>query len=236
MLPILLGIGLALPSDVFAKERIRTVELKKDEIVTVNTALTVATIVQVPDRPLSVVVGDSEAFKVEYLDQAITIKPLSSSARSNLYIYTDYRRFDVALVTGSERSADYVVYLKPKVIPPKKPEVITWIKVERSFLAEGLLISVRRVAKTKGFALIEFGLSSKQRVPIDPASFWLTASSRTIPIENLTLPALEIDKGRIVSGLIEMRLEQLSLENSLRFEYRGKKANGVNLPRLKDWK
>jgi len=236
MLPILLGISLALPSKVLAKDRIRTVELKKDEIVTVNTALTVATIVQVPDRPLSVVVGDSEAFKVEYLDQAITIKPLSSSARSNLYIYTEYRRFDVALVTGSERSADYVVYLKPKVLPLRKPEAINWIEVDRTFEAEGLSVSVKRVAKSKRVALIEFGLRSKQRLRIDPAAFWLTLSSKTVPIESLTISDLEIDKGRIVSGLIEVSLEQLNPESSLRFEYRGKKASGVHLPRLKDWK
>jgi len=236
VLPILLGIGLTLPNEAFAKERIRTVELKKDQIVTVNTALTVATIVQVPDRPLSVVVGDSEAFKVEYLDQAITIKPLSSSARSNLYIYTDYRRFDVALVTGSERSADYVVYLKPKVTPPKKPEPITWIKVDRSFVADGILISVRRVAKAKDVALIEFGLSSKQRLRIDPAAFWLTSNTKTVPIENLTLSALETEKDRILSGLIEVKTGSLNPESILKLEYRGKKPNAVNLPRLKDWK
>lgn len=72
-----------------ASERVRRVPILGDQIVTVRTSIGIATIIQVPDRPNSVVVGDQDAFKVEYLDQAITIKPLSSRAKSNLYIYTD---------------------------------------------------------------------------------------------------------------------------------------------------
>jgi hypothetical protein len=49
--------------------------------------------------------------RVEYLDQAITIKPLSHGSKSNLYIYTDWKRFNVELVSGAESVADYVVYL-----------------------------------------------------------------------------------------------------------------------------
>lgn len=92
----------------FALGKVRKVEVKTDQIVTVRTAIGIATIIQVPDRPNSIVVGDQAAFKVEYLDQAITIKPLHGGAKSNLYIYTDYRRFNVQLVTSTEAAADYV--------------------------------------------------------------------------------------------------------------------------------
>ena len=94
----------------FASERVRHVAVQKDQIITVRTAIGIATIIQVPDRPNSVVVGDQNAFKVEYLDQAITIKPLHGGAKSNLYVYTDWRRYNVQLITGAESSADYVVY------------------------------------------------------------------------------------------------------------------------------
>ncbi len=101
---------------------VRKFEVKTDQIVIVKTAIGVATIIQVPDRPTSLVVGDSEAFKIEYLDQAITIKPLRSNAKSNLYIYTDWRRFNVQLVTSSESAADYIVYLNAKQEKrPKEP-------------------------------------------------------------------------------------------------------------------
>ena len=86
--------------------RVRKVPVSGDQIVTVKTAIGIATIIQVPDRPNSVVVGDQESFKVEYLDQAITIKPLHSGAKSNLYVYTDWKRYNVQLTTGSEAIAD----------------------------------------------------------------------------------------------------------------------------------
>src|SRR3990167_893132 len=100
-----------------AGERVRRVPVQGDQIVTVRTSLGIATIIQVPDRPNSVVCGDQDAFKVEYLDQAITIKPISRGAKSNLYIYTDWKRYNVELVSGSEVAANYVVYLdNPKLI------------------------------------------------------------------------------------------------------------------------
>ncbi|KAJ8134321.1 hypothetical protein OY671_012466, partial [Metschnikowia pulcherrima] len=75
----------------------------------------------VPAPPTSLVVGDSSAFKVEYLDQAITIKPSRANAKSNLYVYTDWRRFNVQLVTGGEGAADYVVYLEEPIPKSKAP-------------------------------------------------------------------------------------------------------------------
>src|SRR5690348_14383823 len=81
--------------------RVRKVYLKRDDIALVRTAVGIATLIQVPDRPTSVVLGDTNAFKVEYLENAITLKPLSRSAKSNLYIYTDARRFNVSLITSA---------------------------------------------------------------------------------------------------------------------------------------
>src|ERR1019366_1555630 len=81
-------------------QKVRKLHLKHDDIALVHTAIGIATIIQVPDRPTSVVLGDLSAFKVEYLDNAITIKPLSHLAKSNLYIYTEARRFNVSLATG----------------------------------------------------------------------------------------------------------------------------------------
>ncbi len=75
----------ALPT---AKADVRHISTKKDQITKARTALGIATIIQVPDRPTSVVIGDQNSFKIEYLNKAITIKPLVANASTNLYIYT----------------------------------------------------------------------------------------------------------------------------------------------------
>lgn len=135
----------------FAGERVRHVECLIDQIVTVRTALGIATIIQVPDRPNSVVVGDQDKFKVEYLDQAITIKPLQGGAKSNLYIYTDYRRYNVQLATGSESAVDYVVYLENQKLKSKeKSSSLTWMTFVRSSKNEELIFETKRLGRASG--------------------------------------------------------------------------------------
>src|SRR5687768_5746145 len=95
-----------------ADTRVRRVVVQGDQIVTVRTAIGIATIIQVPDSPNSDVVGDQSSFKVEYLDRAITIKPLISGAKSNLYVYTDWKRYNVQLISGLESAADFIIYLE----------------------------------------------------------------------------------------------------------------------------
>jgi hypothetical protein len=56
ILPLLLMLATYAPA--LASSRVKKVEVQKDQIVHVNTAMGIATIIQVPDRPNSVVVGE----------------------------------------------------------------------------------------------------------------------------------------------------------------------------------
>ncbi len=216
--------------------RVRTVEVKKDQIVTVRTALGVATIIQVPDRPNSLVVGDQSAFKVEYLDQAITIKPLHGSARSNLYIYTDYRRFNVQLVSGPEISADYVVYLEnpqEKV----KSSAIGWRNYRNHLKNEALVFETKRVASTAdGVLLIEFEIRSVVREKFRPDWLWLTQSGITRPIHSLALSGQDLGNGRAIKGVIQVLKNDASTAEALRIELRRKKTSYLTIPKGVAWK
>jgi hypothetical protein len=216
--------------------RVRKVEITQDQIVTVKTALGIATIVQVPDRPNSIVVGDQAAFKVEYLDQAITIKPLKGGAKSNLYVYTDYRRFNVQLVTGAESSADYVVYLdNPK--PKLEKNTLRWLALKRSLNCDGLNVNVVRVARTRdGVLLIEFNLSDAKKEKLRPEWFWVTQSGATRPIQNLFLSSLEVFPGSSVSGTIQILRSDVDENAPLKIELRKKKTSFLTLPKVARWK
>ena len=80
---MLITTGGMLPILAFA--HIHTVKMKPDQILLVKTALGIATIVETPESIQSAIIGDQSGFKIEYLDRAVTIKPLRASARSNLY-------------------------------------------------------------------------------------------------------------------------------------------------------
>lgn len=216
--------------------RVRTVEVKKDQIVTVRTALGVATIIQVPDRPNSLVVGDQSAFKVEYLDQAITIKPLHGSARSNLYIYTDYRRFNVQLVSGQESVADYVVYLEN---PQErvKSSAIGWRSYRNHLKNEALAFETKRLASTAdGVLLIEFEVRSEVREKFRPDWLWLTQSGITRPIHSLALSGQDLGIGRSIKGVMQVLKSDTSTAEPLRIELRRTKTSYLTIPKGVAWK
>ncbi len=226
-------------SEAFA--RVRRVPVNGDQIVTVRTSIGIATIIQVPDRPNSVVVGDQDSFKVEYLDQAITIKPIISGAKSNLYIYTDWKRFNVELVSGSESVADYVVYLEN---PKEKPQAvlsknlgIKWTEFKNSLRNETLSLNVKRIGRTKdGILLVEFQVTSTKKEVFKPEWLWLTQNGETKPIHNLFMSALELSHRGGISGVLQIREIDLNLNEPIRVELRRTRISYLTIQKASLWK
>ncbi len=224
-----------------ASQRVRRVPVQGDQIVTVRTSIGIATIIQVPDRPNSVVVGDQDSFKVEYLDQAITIKPLSGEAKSNLYIYTDWKRYNVELISGGEAVADYVVYLenpKEKLVTRSSTDIgIKWTAFKNHLRNDTLELHVRRLGRAKdGILLIEFSITSKKKEAFKPEWIWLTQNGETRPIHNLFLSALEASPLRGISGVLQMREADLNTSEPVRLELRKTKLSYLTIQKVASWK
>ncbi len=227
-----------------AEARVRRVTVNGDQIVTVKTSLGIATIIQVPDRPNSVVVGDQDAFKVEYLDQAITIKPISNGARSNLYIYTDWKRFNVELVSGSESIADYVVYLdNPKAraatipLSSNQQTGVTWTSFKKSLRNDSIQLDVKRLGLVRdGFLLVEFTITSKTPQAFKPEWIWLSQNGETKTIHNLYLSSLEVSNQKSISGVMQLKAIDLSPTDSMRLEIRRKKNSYLTIQKVNLWK
>ncbi len=225
--------------DALASDRVRRVEVIGDQITNVRTALGIATIIQVPDTPNSVVVGDQSAFKVEYLDRAITIKPLNMNAKSNLYVYTDWKRYNVQLTTGSLDAADYVVYLnqaaeKPKSVAKAKSVAMSF---KNSMKNDGLTFSTIRLSKSHPESvLIEFQIHSEKRVTFQPECLWIAQEGLTKPIHNLILSAIEATPSRPIKGLIEIAVRDINPKNPFRIEIRRDKKSFLTVPEVTSWK
>ena len=234
-----LVIALSLYATALASSRVKKVEVQKDQIVRVNTAVGIATIIQVPDRPNSVVVGDQDAFKVEYLDLAITIKPITPHGKSNLYIYTDYRRFNVELNSGPEASADYVVYLENPADKEKFTKTksegsgIKWKRINRNFKNESASFGLNRIGTTRsGVVIVEFTMSSTKREQINPAWFWVTQGGVTRPIQNLFLSDVKLSPGQKIQGSIQLLKADFVNADQIRIEMRRKKITYLTLKEL----
>lgn len=233
---LLLMLAMSLSATAVASSRVRKAEIKQDQIVTVKTAMGIATIIQVPDRPNSIVVGDQAAFKVEYLDQAITIKPLHGGARSNLYIYTDYRRFNVQLITSTEAAADYVVYLENEKEKAKSSR-ISWSPFRNSLRNEEVSIETKRLAKTRdGVLLIEFEVASSGKVKFKPEWIWLTQNGSTRPIHGLLLSGQALSEKAPIQGVLQILKTDVSASDPIRLELRRNKTSYLTIPKVNSWK
>jgi hypothetical protein len=204
----------------------------------VRTAIGIATIIQVPDNPNSVVVGDQSAFKVEYLDRAITIKPLSFGAKSNLYVYTDWRRYNVQLIAGPEAAADYVVYLEnPRASPARGSSGITWTTFQNHLRNENLRVEAKRLGRAKsGVLLVELTISGEKREPFKPEWIWVTQAGVVRPIQSLFLSAVEVKPGTPISCVIQLLASDLRPEEPIRAELRREKTSYFTIPKVSTWK
>lgn len=224
------------PARVWADVRVRKVQVQQDQIVTVRTAMGIATIIQVPDRPNSLVVGNQSGFKVEYLDQAITIKPSFTGARSNLYIYTDYRRYNVQLVTTSETAADYVVYLDNPVDKPKSV-AINWVQFSGQLRNDNFILGTKRMAKTKdGVLLLEFEITSETKDKFKPEWVWLTQGKSTRPIHGLMLSGDRVGPTENIQGIMQILRSDLNENEAPKIEFRRAKTTYLTLPKVSLWK
>ena len=214
--------------------QVRKLFLKRDEIAQIRTSVGIATIIQVPDRPTSVVLGDTNAFKVEYLDTAVTIKPLSFSSRSNLYIYTEGRRFNVSLVTTPQAGADYIVYLyadKQQATSTK----IKWRNLGAKNGNSNLTLTIRKLGVIENNLLVDFLITARKEIIFAPEWIWILQNGKTVPINGLSLSGTKLSPKTAITGGLVIRKEDILSPASLSYELRLDAPIKIKLPGVASW-
>lgn len=92
-----------------AKEA-RTVHLDDKKVAKIFVRSGRATILNFPVKPSKVILGNTGAFAVQYIESDLAISPLIVGASSNLYVYLQGRRFGFDLVPSM--SSDEVVIIR----------------------------------------------------------------------------------------------------------------------------
>jgi len=221
-----------------AQGKVRRISVDNDQIVPVQTAIGIATIIQLPERPNSVVIGDQDSFKVEYLDKAITVKPLHGQAKSNLYLYTDWKRFNVQLISGSQSSADYVVYLDPKKETPKAgASNVKWTSYRNKLSSSYFSVETKRIGRTRdGVILLEFAVTSTVEDSFNPEWIWITQNKKVHPIQQLFLSKTRVNATSPIQGVMQLIAADLDYSQPLRLEVRRKRTAYLTLPKAVLWK
>jgi hypothetical protein len=66
------------------------------------------TVLSFPAKPTKVILGRSGSFGIEYVENDLAISPLSSAARSNLFVYVLGRRFAFDLVAAPQAGTSVI--------------------------------------------------------------------------------------------------------------------------------
>lgn len=203
----------------------RVLMLAESDVATVNTAPGYTTMLQFDSRPTSVILGDQDAFKVEHAGTGLAIKPLVSRTKTNLFVFTDYDRFNFRLVAGAAADAEYLLKVRKKgdranpvesAAPTAHSDETKLIqrRIGRKASCGGLTLSVQALAwpESGSTLLIEFraeaaqALVDKHELRFDPGDFDVRQAGRSVPVESLYLNRLTFTReARVVEGTIVLR-------------------------------
>lgn len=170
--------------------QIHTVKMKPDQILVVKTALGIATIIETPEPIQSAIIGDQSGFRVEYLDKSVTIKPLRSFVKTNLYLQTGTRRFDLRLETGRQDAADYIVYLRAN----GTHAVTRWHDLNKSITGKKATLTCHKSGVSNDVILLSCQISAHLKIQIRPEDVWITQNKESKVIHTLFLSRLDVSK------------------------------------------
>ena len=216
-----------------ADAHVKSVVPKPDELLLVKTALGIATIIQTPLPIQSAIIGDQSGFKVEYIDRAVTIKPLRYGAKTNLYLMTEKKRFNIRLVTLTQDQSDYVVYIKDE----KANADVRWKPFEKEVMANGVRLKINRVGQSaQGYLLVEGRLSSETPLNVKSENFWILQNERSKIIDSLFISNLNVTPKQPASIGISISKADLVTNQPFVLQLRLTKTLSIQFPGGLVWK
>lgn len=212
---------------------VRTVTPKPDEIIPIRLSLGMATLVYTPTPLLPSIIGDQSAFRIDMLPDFMSIKPLRYGAKTNLFVMTEKKRFNLHLQTTPQGSSDDIVYIKETMGDPS----IKWLLLEKTVKNNDYSITLSRVGFTaQNFILLEMKMTARKYMQVRPEQFWILQGSDSKKISHLYLSDKVISEGRpLLIGIAISKLD-LSAKKSLSIECRGIKTLNLNVSENLLWR
>ena len=219
-------------------QQVREVRAGPNDIITINTSPGLSTLIEFEGRPRSVIVGDLDAFKVEYAGSSLAIKPLIDRAKSNLFVATEMDSFRFRLRSSKGDAADYVVRVKVKRKEPPKPQGIVL-----SDLNQGDSLVIDLLPKSSEKDALQFSVLSLKKIQngdalaasiqisigqtvfgnrglrLHPDDFHVFQMGKDLTIKNFYLNSAELSMKCPLSGLLIISREDVRQGTPLLFYF-----------------
>ncbi|HLB59835.1 MAG TPA: TrbG/VirB9 family P-type conjugative transfer protein [Bdellovibrionota bacterium] len=192
-------------------------------ISTIHTSVGYTSLIELPDRPRNVVIGDQDAFKVEFLGNTLAVKPLMSGVRTNLFIFTESDRFNCTLVSGSTSQVDYIVRLESNT-----PEVVRLNLLKTNGLYSVQLFDLKRGRRT-AINTLRFKIinDTDSKILLDPYQINILLKNRPLPIESIFLESKSVKPHQAIEGNIVFKNES---REKIVFEMTPQNQGQIRLP------
>jgi len=196
---------------------IRYAQYTPDQILKINTALGIATIIQLQETIQSIIIGDQSGFKIEPLDKAITIKPLRWGVKTNLYLVTEKQRYNLRLQTDRQEMADFIVYVQTA----KEDLNILWKTFEKKVQLGKLTFELLKVGKSKsGFIILSGRIRSSINQTIKPEQLWIFQGKQSKVINGLYLSNTNLSSKHAIDFGVSLAISDLEEKKPLSLELR----------------
>lgn len=224
---------LSLAPPVFAKS-MRTVRLAESEMEAIYVRPGFSTLIKFDSHPEPGLIGDQDGFKVEYMRNLVAIKPLVSTGKTNLFIFTKEGQFNFQLIASRERH-DNIVYVTPKrdsgFVPPGVKVVVpvdelVTKRLNKSAAVGAYKLTLESVATpgSKSTFVLKFSIQKKMaegqdESKVDQESLAVLQGAKVIKIENVFLETKRSQGRSDTAGLILIRAADLKAGQPIILRY-----------------
>ncbi len=173
----------------------------------VNLKMGQSTVLRFVEKPRKVVLGNSNYYSVEFIDNDLAIQPLGA-VTTNLFVYGIKNVYGFILRTNQTGNYDDLVQVDLKVNKTKKPFKASPLKeVSRPRLTfqvgRDLKVTLLRILKfdKKDFYVMDFQLENISKAPIDLSKMEMTLSRGKIKFspQELIYREVKLQPGEITS-------------------------------------
>lgn len=168
----------------------------------------------------------------------MTIKPLRGSAKTNLYLLADKKRYNIRLQTLTQDSADYIVYILSSFRDGANSQV-RWQKSGKSNDAYGLILVIERIGISQhDFVLLDLSLKLKTNefVTIKPEDVWVFQGDNSKTVNSLFLSSTKLTKDKPLKIGVSIARSDLVKGKPIRVELKGSKTNSTSISEVALWK
>ncbi|MDZ4083380.1 MAG: TrbG/VirB9 family P-type conjugative transfer protein [Bdellovibrionales bacterium] len=208
--------------------------ISENEVAAVKVGIGFSTLLQFETRPSQVIVGDQDSFKVEYIGDAIAIKPLMSGVATNLFVVTQAGKFNFRISAVRGLEPDYVLRIKRKSEDLAPGSTALQTRLSNSQLSKnGLTLSLKSVASTQSNSVLIFSFDVKsmdRQRSFEPGDFEIIQGDRSISIESIYLDRILLKRGELLNGMILIRRSAVQRSQKIWLKVsEGRNKQGIQL-------